>query len=77
VVPPKGPANFWGWPTPLIWMISSKSLILSVICNNCKIHNNLHLSWHGKGLFQHLKGSPMDDYHEFCDAHEVNIDEWC
>jgi len=19
----------------------------------------------------------MDDYHEFCDAHEANIEEWC
>jgi hypothetical protein len=33
------------------------------------------LAW--KGLFQHLKGPPMDDYHEFSSAHEVNIEEWC
>ncbi len=32
------------------------------------------LAW--KGLFQHLKGLPMDDYHDFCDAHEFNIEKW-
>ncbi len=31
------------------------------------------LAW--KGLFQHLEGLPMDDYHEFCDAHEADIKE--
>jgi hypothetical protein len=32
------------------------------------------LTW--KGLFQYLEGPPMDDYHEFCDAHEADIEEW-
>jgi hypothetical protein len=29
-----------------------------------------------KGLFQHLEGSPMDDYHEFKRAHEIQIEKW-
>ncbi len=29
-----------------------------------------------KGLFQHLEGSPMDEYHEFRRAHEILINEW-
>jgi len=32
------------------------------------------MAW--KGLFQHLKGLPMDDYHEFKCAHEIQIEEW-
>jgi len=28
-----------------------------------------------KGLFQHLEGPPMDDYHEFRCAHEIQIKE--
>ncbi len=31
------------------------------------------MAW--KGLFQHLKGLPMDDYHEFKCAHEIQIEE--
>jgi len=30
------------------------------------------LAW--KGLFRYLEGPAMDDYHEFCDAHEANIE---
>jgi hypothetical protein len=44
MVPPKGPVNFWGWSTPLNWMISFESSIFGVILNNCEIHINLHLS---------------------------------
>jgi hypothetical protein len=29
-----------------------------------------------KGLFQHLEMSPMDDYHEFERAHDIQIEEW-
>jgi hypothetical protein len=29
-----------------------------------------------KGLFQHLEGQPMDDYHESRHAHEIQIEEW-
>jgi hypothetical protein len=32
------------------------------------------LAW--KGLFQHLKGPPMDDYHEFQRDHAVVIEAW-
>jgi hypothetical protein len=32
------------------------------------------MAW--KGLFQHLEGPPMDDYHEFKCAHEIQIEEW-
>jgi len=32
------------------------------------------MAW--KGLFQHLEGSPMDDYHEFKCDHEIRIEEW-
>jgi hypothetical protein len=32
------------------------------------------MAW--KGLFQHLKRLPMDDYHEFRRAHEIQIEEW-
>ncbi len=34
--------------TPSNYMILSGNSILGMICNNCKICNNLHLSWHGK-----------------------------
>ncbi len=30
-----------------------------------------------KGLFQHLKGPPMDGYHEFKGVHKVHIEKWC
>jgi hypothetical protein len=29
-----------------------------------------------KGLFQHLEGPPIDDYHEFKHAHDIQIEEW-
>ncbi len=29
-----------------------------------------------KGLFQHLEGPPMDDYHEFRRDHAIEIEEW-
>jgi hypothetical protein len=32
------------------------------------------LAW--KGLFQHLEGPPMDDYHEFRKDHVTEIEEW-
>jgi hypothetical protein len=32
------------------------------------------LAW--KGLFQHLEGPPMDDYHEFQRDHATEIEEW-
>ncbi len=32
------------------------------------------LAW--KGLFQHLEGPPMDDYHEFWRDHAVEIEAW-
>jgi hypothetical protein len=32
------------------------------------------LAW--KGLFQHLEGPPMDDYHEFQRDHVTEIEEW-
>ncbi|CAM6082310.1 unnamed protein product [Calypogeia fissa] len=32
------------------------------------------LAW--KGLFQHLEGPPMDDYHEFRKAHDMEIMAW-
>jgi hypothetical protein len=32
------------------------------------------LAW--KGLFQHLEGPSMDDYHEFRRDHAVEIKEW-
>jgi hypothetical protein len=32
------------------------------------------LAW--KGLFQHLEGPPMDDYHEFRRDHVIEIEEW-
>jgi len=32
------------------------------------------LAW--KGLFQHLEGLPMDDYHEFLRDHATKIEEW-
>jgi hypothetical protein len=32
------------------------------------------LAW--KGLFQHLEGPPMDDYHEFRRDHATEIEEW-
>jgi hypothetical protein len=41
----KGPRRFFA---PSNQMISFENLILGVICNNYKICNNLHLSWHGK-----------------------------
>jgi len=48
MVLPKGLINFQGWLAPLNWMISSECSILGVICNSFEIHNNLHLSWHGR-----------------------------
>jgi hypothetical protein len=71
-MPPKGLVDFWG-TIKLDNFI--KSSILNVICGGCTIHNNLHFSWHGKVYSQHLEGLPMDDYHEICDAHEVDIEE--
>ncbi len=32
------------------------------------------MAW--EGLFQHLKGSSMDDYHEFKCAHDIQIEKW-
>jgi hypothetical protein len=32
------------------------------------------MAW--KGLFEHLEGSPIDDYHEFKHANEIQIEEW-
>ncbi|CAM6124974.1 unnamed protein product [Calypogeia fissa] len=33
-----------------------------------------NLAWNG--LFQHLEGLPMDDYHEFRKDHEAKITAW-
>jgi len=51
MAPPKGPIDSQGWSTPLNSTISFETSILGVICNNFKIRNNLHLSWHGKVYF--------------------------
>jgi hypothetical protein len=40
-------------------MISFGSWILNVICNNCEIRNNLHLSWHGKVYSSIWKDHPL------------------
>jgi hypothetical protein len=32
------------------------------------------MAW--KGLFQHLEGSHVDDYHESKHAHDIQIEEW-
>lgn len=32
------------------------------------------MAW--KGLFQHLEGPPMDDYHEFRKTYAFEIEEW-
>jgi hypothetical protein len=54
--PPKGPINIQGQLAPLSWMISSKSLIVGVICSKCVIPNCSHPSWHGKVCFNIWKG---------------------
>jgi hypothetical protein len=41
---------------PLCWMISSKSLIIGVICSKCIILNYSHPSWHGRVYFNIWKG---------------------
>jgi hypothetical protein len=34
-------------------------------------------TFHGmEGYIPTFRSQPMDDYHEFCDAHEVGIEEW-
>ncbi len=73
--PPRDPIDIWGQLAPSNWMISFKSLTISVICSRCKLLNCLHMGW--KGLFQHLKGPPMDGYHEFKGVHKVHIEKWC
>jgi hypothetical protein len=67
--PPKGPINIKGWLAPLNWMISSRNLRFCVICNKCII--TPFMAW--KGLFQHLEGSPMDDFHEFRRAMKLRL----
>jgi hypothetical protein len=32
------------------------------------------MAW--KGLFQHSKGLPIDDYHEFRHVNDIHIEEW-
>jgi hypothetical protein len=45
-------------------------------CNMQMLHNTRlfspFLAW--KGLFQHLEGLPMDDYHEFRTDHAIEIE---
>ncbi len=47
-------------------------------CDMQMLHNaklfSPFLAW--KGLFQHLEGPPMDDYHEFWRDHATEIEEW-
>jgi hypothetical protein len=47
-------------------------------CDMQMLHNTRlfspFLAW--KGLFQHLEGPPMDDYHEFRRDHATEIEEW-
>ncbi len=47
-------------------------------CDMQMLHNarlfSPFLAW--KGLFQHLEGPPMDDYHEFRKDHATEIEEW-
>ncbi len=56
IEPPKGPINIWGRLEPLSWVISSRSLIVSVICSKCVIPSCSHLSWHGRVCFNIWKG---------------------
>jgi hypothetical protein len=48
---PKGLIDIRGHLAPLSWMISSRSLIVGVICSKCVIPSCAHLSWHGKAYF--------------------------
>jgi len=47
-------------------------------CDMQMLHNarlfSPFLAW--KGLFQHLEGLSMDDYHEFRRDHAIEIEEW-
>jgi hypothetical protein len=47
-------------------------------CDMQMLHNarlfSPFLAW--KGLFRHLEGPPMDDYHEFQRDHATEIEEW-
>jgi hypothetical protein len=45
---------------------------MQMLCN-AKLFSPF-LVW--KGLFQHLEGPPMDDYHEFRRDHATKIEEW-
>jgi hypothetical protein len=54
--PLKGHVDIQGRLAPLSWMISSKSLIVGVICNKYVIPNCSHLSWHGRVCFNIWKG---------------------
>jgi hypothetical protein len=48
--PPKSPINIWPWWFHLI------IFMIIVICNIYVIHNNSHLSWHGKDCFNIWNG---------------------
>jgi len=45
---------------------------MQMLCN-AKLFSPF-LAW--KGLFQHLKGPLMDDYHEFRKDHAIEIEKW-
>ncbi len=45
---------------------------IQMLCN--AILFSPFLAW--KGLFQHLEGPLMDDYHEFRRDHAIEIEEW-
>ncbi len=45
---------------------------MQMLCN-AKLFSPF-LEW--KGLFQHLEGPSMDDYHEFWRDHVIEIEEW-
>jgi hypothetical protein len=50
---PKDLINIQGWLASSSSIISSKHLIVNVICNRCDC---LHLSWHGRVYFNIWKG---------------------
>jgi hypothetical protein len=61
---------------PLSWMMSSNSLTTGVICTKCIILNYID-TFHGmEGFVSTLERLPMDDYHKFRCAHEIQIEEW-
>ncbi len=77
--------GFWGHEGPLTLLRSVGTIELEdfiqefdslcdmqMLCN-AKLFSPF-LAW--KGLFQHLEGPQMDDYHEFRRDHATEIEEW-